>query len=412
MNKELRKKNIKLYYKKAAPLEHNFDLHEHVKTNEKYISALKVRLKRFPDKVYVISYSQMYKEHDPWEMEKEAEFVKLIKEFFHNLPDKEFIDEINPTLENFGDLDKFIQYAKQKDFSFNEEYLHEVITDPKNSTLIIRNSPSESAPREVFGKGPFQLSSFYFVHDVFCHGKIESHEKLNNKIKDIIFEYVLECSKNYIYEDKSFADYILEKKKHSLNSINNLIKKKVKIIDDEISRTDNYNKILKLEDQKDRLISGTDLEIDLDDKELFQDIMMEYFDLQITRYSDGKSITENSLYDETGNSLFAKEFVKNIIRFPRVSGEDDLFCDFISAMYSKKLNFIFRHDKHIHKEHKFSYTKEGGMKRYVEKITFSPNSKIESVTSNCINQIKEVINSTETRDLYKNKVIYHPFYNE
>ena len=59
MNKNLRKRKIKALMKLSMPLEKNFDLHEEVQTNEKYLNALKFRLRKLPENVYTISFSEM-----------------------------------------------------------------------------------------------------------------------------------------------------------------------------------------------------------------------------------------------------------------------------------------------------------------------------------------------------------------
>ena len=348
MNKNLRKRKIKALMKSAMPLAQNFDLHDEVETNEKYLNALKFRLRKFPDNVYTISYSDMYKENDPWEMKKEQEFVKLIKEFFKDLPDEDFIEYIEPNLDSHGDLKKFIQFCKEKDFSFNGKYLHEEIKDPENSTLIIRNSPTRSLPSQ--GEG-FAVNSFYFLHDVLCHRLLEPNNEMVKSIMDSTIKFVADSMKNYIDQEG--------------NPLSN-----------ELRNNYGYNE---------------DVE--------FERNMTRFYGMSHVYYSENfkKVIEEDDLYSENGYSIFNQPFVKHLINFKRKSGDDDTFCDFIASLFSIDINLLL-------KSKPFKDERTGKI--------YYPNNNCEELSSNFAKEIKDVVSSDLYKSFYKNKVIYHPFYIE
>ena len=279
--------------KHSMPLAQNFDLHDEVETNEKYLNALKFRLRKFPDNIYTISYSQMYKENDPWEMEKEQEFVRLIKEFFRSLPDEEFIDNIPANLESHGNLKMFIEFAREKNFSFNGKYLHEEIQDPENSTLIIRNSPSESLPSQ--GEG-FMVNSFYFMHDVLCHRLLEPNKELVKTIMDSTIKFVSESMKNYLDEEEA-------------------------PLSNKVYNNYRYNKDVG-----------------------FERNMTRFFGMEAGYYSEDlkKYVKEDDLYSENGYAIFNKPFVRHLIKFKRRSGKDDSFCDFIASLFSIDLKLLLK----------------------------------------------------------------------
>lgn len=347
-NKNLRKRKIKALMKLSMPLEKNFDLHEEVQTNEKYLNALKFRLRKFPDNVYTISYSDMYKENDPWEMEKEQEFVKLIKEFFKDLPDEDFIEYIQPNLNSHGDLKKFIKFCKEKDFSFNGKYLHEEIKDPENSTLIIRNSPTRSLPSQ--GEG-FAVNSFYFLHDVLCHRLLEPNKEMVKSIMDSTIKFVADSMKNYIDQEG--------------NPLSNKLR-------------DDY---------------GYNEDIG------FERNMTRFYGMSRVYYSEDfkKVIEEDDLYSENGYSIFNQPFVKHLINFKRKSGDDDAFCDFIASLFSIDINLLL-------KSKPFKDKRTSKM--------YYPNNNCEELSNNFEKEIKDVVSSDLYKSFYKNKVIYHPFYIE
>ena len=103
-------------------------------------------------------------------------------------------------------------FVEKKGFSFNGEFLHDVISDPKDATLIIRNVPDESLPSQDIGGG-FLLNSFYAVHDALCHGAIELNSSgLEDQIISLYDKYIFDCAKSYFYNQRlSLLDYIMNR---------------------------------------------------------------------------------------------------------------------------------------------------------------------------------------------------------
>ena len=162
--------------------------------------------------------------------------------------------------------------------------MHQEITDPDNSTLIIRNSPSESLPSQG---DKFSVNSFYFLHDVLCHRLLEPNKLLVESIMDSVIFFVSKSMKNYIDEEG--------------NPLSNKIKE------------------------------GFRYKEDLG----FETNMTRFYGMKNIYYSEDlkKIIEEDDWYSENGYAIFNQPFVKHLIKFKRNSGDDDTFCDFIADYF-------------------------------------------------------------------------------